>query len=360
MVAYVGKEFIASVAGRQLEPVTCERCQTQYYYELTRIGTGRGSAPYLLGQTSAANRAANAAQRELTKRLAREAEMVPCPKCHWVNQDLINRYRKRQYRRVRIPIFAVLIAGFFGNALLHAALTESYGYQSRVPAAGSAAFLGACVLAVGGILLIRYRLRQRINPNETYPRWPELPPGTPPALIQHTDPLTGQPGLKAVANRTTELPERGGTAWATFRPGQVALPRVCCVCLSAASTLYRSPFKVRDDSDVAVPLCGACRSRLRRRWWLTALWVAPAAAALGLAVLLIPGGDATGKWILGAIAGFFAMLFGVAIVPSRFCRPYRLGVVDADRGILKFAARNPRYTEMLVEQVRRSDGIAAR
>jgi hypothetical protein len=56
--------------------------------------------------------------------------------------------------------------------------------------------------------------------------------------------------------------------------------------------------------------------------------------------------------------GFFGALVGGVVVANRACRTYRIAVVDADRGIVKFAAANPTYTAMLVEQVRLSDGIA--
>src|SRR5690242_15731697 len=98
MFVYVSRTFTTTVVGRRWEKVTCEKCQAEFHYELVRIGVGSSSAPYYIGQDSARQRASGTAQRNLDKRLAREAELVPCPKCRWVNQDLIRRYRRSLYR----------------------------------------------------------------------------------------------------------------------------------------------------------------------------------------------------------------------------------------------------------------------
>ena len=49
-----------------------------------------------------------AARKDLARRLERESEMVPCPKCQWVNEDLIARYRRRKYRPLAWITLAIL------------------------------------------------------------------------------------------------------------------------------------------------------------------------------------------------------------------------------------------------------------
>src|SRR3954464_13576384 len=95
---YVGKDYSSTVSGRRLVSVVCEKCQTSYRYELTRQGHGSASSPYFLFADDLEDRAADRAQGNLAKRLDREAELVPCPKCYWINQDLVNRYRRRLCR----------------------------------------------------------------------------------------------------------------------------------------------------------------------------------------------------------------------------------------------------------------------
>jgi hypothetical protein len=146
-----------------------------------------------------------------------------------------------------------------------------------------------------------------------------------------------------------------------FRPGQVQLPAVCCMCLSPATTTFRSPMQTNDRSELHVPLCKPCVGRLRRRWWLALLLIAAGAFVVaGCLAGVIPGGDPTGRWILFGILGFFGALIGGVIGAGAIAKPYRMKVVDADRGIVKFAASHPQYTQMLIEQVRQSDGVGGR
>ena len=359
MPIFVAREIATNVVGQRLEAVTCETCGTAYYYELTRVGLGKASAVYFIGQRAASDRAAAAAEQDLSKRLDREAEMVPCPKCHWVNSDLVQRYRRRQYRRAPLLIVILGVAGFVAAPLIATGLSEVVGYNSRVPSFAMMAVLAVCLLSPAWVLLVRRALRQRIDPNATFPRRPSVPPGTPPALVEQPDPQTGEIVLMPVPSRDDDRTE--DREWATFRPGHVRLPPVCCMCLSAATTTYRSPLKTNEHSEVEVPLCESCSAELSRRWWLAVFVVAVIAFALsGVLALSIPGGDAVGRWILFSLVGFFGALVGGVVIAGRACRPYRIRVVDADRGIVKFAASNPGYTAMLIEQVRASDGLAAR
>ncbi|MDB5292003.1 MAG: hypothetical protein JWL69_3244 [Phycisphaerales bacterium] len=359
MAAFVGKVITASLAGRRIEPVTCEKCGMGFYYELTRVGVGKGSAPYFIGQKSASNRAAVAAEQELARRLDGEAELVPCPKCHWVNHDLIERYRRRQYLGAPLLIVIVMVAGFTAAPLIAVGLTEALGYNSRVPRYALVAVAAVCLLSPAWVLLIRRQLRLRIDPNTTYPLRPRVPAGTPPALVEQRDPRTGKTCMIAVASQDDAQTDQ--FQWATFRPGQVRLPRLCCVCLDPGSTTYSPPLPVNESSDIAVPLCDRCSVRLQRRWWLTVFIIAGMSMVLGgFASTAVHGIDAMGRWIAFTVIGFFGTVVGGVVIAGRVCRPYRMAVVDRDRGIVKFAAANPVYTAMLVGQIRRSDGVAAR
>ena len=365
MFIYVGKNFTATAEGRKLEEVHCDKCRTRFFYELVRVGTGTGTAPYYIGQDAAARRAEAAAQKAVAKRLAREAEMVPCPKCHWVNEALVARYRKRKYRQGTVLAVALAIAGVVGGVIVSAVLGDSHRHGPTLPTTAMAAVAGGGLAAAALVLLVRRMMRLRIDPNSSYPRRPSLPVGTPPPLVETTDPRTGQAVLAPVpvtADGGGGPGTRGGGAeWAVFRPGQVVLPPVCCVCLAGAATVYKPPMKVSENSDIEVPLCAVCAGRIRARWWLTALAVTGAAlSAAGLVALLLPRGvDETGRWIAFTVIGLFATLIGAAVVPARLCRPYRYGIIDADRGIARFAAQNPRYTDLLVQQVRQYDGLDA-
>jgi hypothetical protein len=352
------KTFTAKRTGNRMETVVCEKCKTKFHYELIRIGTGKGTAIYGLGKGAASRRASAAADRDLAKRLDREAEMVPCPKCHWVNQELIDRYRRRTYRRVPMLALLLSVVGLLSCPILWSVLPGVMGYRSNVPAMISLAVLLFSLAVPVVALLIRHSLQQRINPNETYPRRPTLPVGTPPALVEKMDPKTGKPRLVTVANR--EEYETRSAEWAVFRPGQIQLPAVCCICMVPATTFYQPPPRVNDRSRIKAPLCESCRRQLRTRWWLALLGVAVASFALtGVLALSLPGIDATGRWILFTMIGFMLALIAGVVIAGRVCRPYRVAPVDRDRGIFKFQANNPAFTALLVKQVRTSDGLRA-
>ena len=366
---YVGKELTTTAAGWRVEAVACERCGTQYHYELTRLGVGRASAPYFLGRASAERRSASSAERDLGRRLADEAEMVPCPKCNWVNAALVDRYRRRLYGGAPLLIGLLVGVGFVGALLLGVGLAESLGYDSRVPGLVALAWLTLFLSSPAWVLLLRGVLRRRAaDPNATFPAPPRVPAGTPPALIARRDARTGKfrfvPVLREEPADQTGGGGRGEAGeWAVYRPGQVRFPNLCCVCLKPGRTVWAAPFKVNDDSDFDAPLCHGCDSDLRRRWWTLAPLAVAGASALAavlwlLAYALVPAMDSFGRWGLAGIVMLFASLFGVAIVPSMLCRPYQLKVVDADRGIVRFRAKNAGYTRRLIELAKAADGRA--
>jgi hypothetical protein len=350
---YVGKEFTSSVAGRRLVNVKCEKCSTRFCYELTRVATGSASAPYFLGQESASNRAEESAEKNLVKRLQREVELVPCPKCYWVNEDAVALYRRRRYRGAWAIIIGLIIAA----PLAAVAITSNFFYgDERSEAVSRYVTLSAIVGGPVLVLAVRRQLRRRINPNETYPRRPTLPPGTPAALVEAVDPKTGH---RMLVPAEINSPQPAGSEWAVVRAGELDLLPLCCVCLADATTTYSPPLQVNIGSDVAVPLCRNCLTGQRRRWWLTAFAMVVVAAAIGAIVSLVSNADEISRWfIFGTLTLVFALIGGV-IVAGQVSRPYRLRKVDSDRGIFKFAAKNPQYTARLCEFIEQRERSAA-
>src|SRR5438105_396547 len=100
MLFYYGKTFEASRAGGRVVGVICDHCGCRYYYELTRIGTGANTASYGIGTSRASRKAHEQSERDLQRRLALEAELVPCPQCNWINGELVKGYRLGRYRGV--------------------------------------------------------------------------------------------------------------------------------------------------------------------------------------------------------------------------------------------------------------------
>ena len=98
MVFYYGKRFNSAFVGVRLVEVVCDKCGCEYQYKLARVGSGTAGAPYGIGSARAALSADKQARDNLNRRLAEEAELVPCPKCQWINDELVLAYRQGRYR----------------------------------------------------------------------------------------------------------------------------------------------------------------------------------------------------------------------------------------------------------------------
>lgn len=162
MFLYVTKDFRASVAGSRTVAVECEKCGTRFEYELSRVGSGVAAAHYYTFQAWAARRAGHRAERDLARRLSREADLEPCPRCGWVNEESIRRARRQRYRVP--PIWAaafVAVAGLFVFAL----------YLNDIPlpkAVGTVLAYSLPPIAIA--LLLRHIVRRRIDPNAEWRR----------------------------------------------------------------------------------------------------------------------------------------------------------------------------------------------
>src|SRR5687768_10630050 len=111
MLFYFDKKFDAERVGARLERVECSKCGCEYFYELRRVGKGRGFAPYRLGQASAARLAHEKSAHDLAERLTFEADLVPCPRCNWINDELVEGYRRGRYRRLGAVAVGVGVIG---------------------------------------------------------------------------------------------------------------------------------------------------------------------------------------------------------------------------------------------------------
>ena len=356
MVVY-GKIITARQAGSRLASVSCEKCRQPFAYVLTRVGVGKGSAVYGIGQQGATHRAAGSAERDLHARLSVDMEMVPCPACHWVNAAAIEQYRTRKYRGATALIVVLLVGTFVALAMVPAFLTGTYGYQSRAPAVARGLILVVGAASAAFVLLVRRQMRRRLDPNRTFPRWPTVPPGTPPALVEQRDAATGRTVLVPAPRPAT--PDDGGGG-ILLRPGQLDLPPVCCLCLAPATMLYLPAMATSHHGDsVAVPMCQPCRRRLRWRWWGAALVTAVVSiAGVGGLVFALPGGDAAGHWALFGAVGSVTALIASLVVAGVAVRPYRLQVIDRDRGISRFVPRSPAFAALVADRVRAADAAA--
>ena len=195
---YFSKHFSSTAAGGRDVDLACERCGRAYRYRLSREGSGGASAPYYLFAGSGQDRADRRAARNLRRRLDRGAELVPCPRCRWVNQALVDAHRA-DVQRGLIGAAAVLsVVLLMAAGLVWEAWIEADRRPGEAIPVATALFPAA--LAVAGVVAVpaawwgRRLARRRIDPNRRHPHGrPDVPPGTPHALVEHVDPSTGRP-----------------------------------------------------------------------------------------------------------------------------------------------------------------------
>ena len=91
------KTFSSNTAGKTCARVTCDKCDCTYYYQLSRVGTGSSTAVYGIREAAAGCAAEDDSVKNLAERLSSEAELVSCPSCHWINDELIRGFRQGKY-----------------------------------------------------------------------------------------------------------------------------------------------------------------------------------------------------------------------------------------------------------------------
>src|SRR5437867_1155821 len=107
MHVYVGKTFTATASGSVMKEVVCEKCRSSFFYQLARTATGRGEAPYYIGQDAAQERAQRRADAKVAKMLKRDSEVVPCPKCDFIQPHMLRDLRRRMYPTLRLLAWAI-------------------------------------------------------------------------------------------------------------------------------------------------------------------------------------------------------------------------------------------------------------
>lgn len=160
---YFQKRFTAHVSGTIVRQVTCERCSFAFEYDITRTAAGYGISPYGVNDDGAARRAANHAERNLAELLAHAADPVPCPECGWLQADMVQESRARQWgtlRAVAISIlFMSLLSMVLGAMLLLGSNSLADEWRTLFLWTGTPAAIAAA------LLIIRWLCVKAINPN---------------------------------------------------------------------------------------------------------------------------------------------------------------------------------------------------
>lgn len=341
MFVHWAKHIHAERIGGRMVCVACARCECEYFYKFTRVGTGTGTAHYGLGVGRATATANKEAQKDLDRRLATESELVPCPKCNWINDDLIAGFRRGRYRNLGQA--AKLIAG------IAAILALVFGVTWAVAAPASVLYFlivpAGLLAAAGGLFLLQSALRNRIQPNRDHPSPPQLPPGSPPALVR--DP---ESGLLVVA-KPPELLDVSHE-WVDFQVGRQSWPLVCCDCLQPGTLDRGHRMLVTTTLRLTIPRCEDCahsaKRDFRRIWWN--------AATIGIlvtAAIVIP---LNLDWVeFGIMSGLLLVIaFAIgAFVARKKTAPAKIADRDRSRAVVRLQFRNADYTRVVAQHLNR-------
>ncbi len=339
MFIYYSRTYQSASISVRVEEVTCEKCSTHYFYQMARVGTGQASAPYAIGSATAAQRSKDQAKGLADRRLAEEAEIVPCPHCHWVNEALVSGYRKSCYRNGSALAWGVALLGTVFSLLIISLMNGAPGADRDrlfyAMIAGPAISIGLGVF----IYLGRNWLRNQIRPNDTFPHPPKLPRGSPHPLLKN--PTTGKLEYAAVqAVRETE-PD----GWIDFQLGLNGLPATCSSCLSPSEPNSAFHRVLLPGLQLIVPSCASCQVKRKRTQFWTKFWLILLAvlAFMTLPALITHLGVYT--WFGVGLVVIFAIVAGQFI--GRMTSPVRVKFVDRSRGLLRLWFWNEDYRKLV-------------
>lgn len=331
------------VSGRKVSQVVCEKCETVYYFILGRIGESVLEAfvdyPSIRRQ--------HTAQEVLETRLAGEAELVPCPNCCWISQPLVDGYAKTVcYRWYRSIYMTLLVSGVLAAiAILPNGLDSPLGLVMALFA------LPIVIIFICYYSLRIWLFRRRFQPNQKYPDFPILPPGTPAALVEQDGALIPAETKSQFLSQEVSFDDS-----LDFQVGRDELPNQCIQCLDFAQNndplvvpVYGSFSSTKVE--LKVPFCSNCRNE--RVWQLNQF--------SGVISMLFSGVIAGGAWYFGC--GIYSLLvFVVSLLFSwllllelvkNLIKVVDARLIDTARGVMRVKFRSAEYQKLVLKINRR-------
>lgn len=345
MLFYYGKQYESANVGERLVRVECDHCQCVYHYQLARVGEGAANSHFGIGNTAAADSAEDRSRKNLKQRLVNEAELVPCPKCNWINDELVEGYRQSQYRGAGGCALAIGLVGTVSSLIC-----AWYAYSGPIPeekALPYFLFVGPAIFISIAIAILLYRrlARSLIRPNRNFPLPPKLPEGTPPALIDRPETDEPEPII------AKPDPIKPAEEWVEFQIGRSEFPPICCVCLNKTTFehAYKIPFY--KDIEMAVPRCEKCDRASARRYRRICLITLLIASLVTCTPLFVFRMDPVWFWFL--IVSMPLVSYGLGCVfAGTSTEPAYLSCKDHHRGTARVHFRNPDYCAVFVQHQR--------
>lgn len=303
------------------------------------MGSGAGVAPYSFGASSASSAAMGGAKADTERRLEGEAELVPCPRCNWINEDLITGYRNSCYRGyfgsvvavATVVLAACLVMSWFvwiGPQADHGTLRYLLIY-----------FPLAIIASVVCVKLFIGWLRCRIQPNVNFPLAPNIPRGTPRAL------MVSASGELITVNSFEQLTADDSF---DFQIGKHRFPAACCCCLEKSNFEYVLGLAALPGTELQIPICFSCGTQSVRRKKRIGIIVGIATFIASLAAMLGLGLKDETFWILAVASGIISASLG-GFVRHNAARVAWITAIDRMRGVVRIRFQNPQYRSRLVE-----------
>ena len=326
-IFYFAEKIVQETARTSFVGVCCDSCGFDYYYPLTRIGHGYDTAHYGLGAKSAEKNAAASAGQDLSQRLGSEAELVPCPRCGWISQELVSGYRRGRFLKLQtsalvIPIVGIAITGIVALILKNGPIQDRR-YIEPVLIVGLSFFL----LLGAGLYSLRVALTANINPNRNYPQPPDTPLGTP---LAYTRNEAGEFILADVSQIITATPKL------LMQIGRHRMNYTdhCCDCNKDSIPLKEFETQILGHTTkLYLARCSDCANTKKKQYWRN--WLTAFCLSLLLITpLVLMLSKVTGN-ILGAACMLLPINFAVAAywASSRTSSAW-IHSVDTSRGLL--------------------------
>ncbi len=331
---YFQNEFSSVAVARRLHLNVCQRCGSEFAYEVFRIGQGSGTSVYGLNNDGAEDRAHRRALANAFSLAEKSPEVVPCPKCDHIAEEMVDEWGRGTMGGLlfcgTIAIVLGVTAATFGGIFL------KFPPRRNPPSEEALWVLFGCGIAVialgiAMILLRSHRLRttRPVPGPHTAQRLLDL--GYMPAL------LVGVTNRDAVSLAPARPVVRQMADGAFIVPVLKALPPAAClVCLEPVNT---------GGPDFA--LCRQCTVRQRVQRLRIVLPVAIVFCTLLWLMVPTDAWDELARrfwWFL--IMPGISLLVGF-VIAVKLRRSFALKRADAIRGVCRIEGASQGYFDLL-------------
>ncbi len=106
----IGTKYTSTVTGSDIKTVECENCKQTFVYEVICTADGQQTDFLWMDKSGATDRAESAAEQSLNEQLNQAIEVVPCPTCGWIQQEMCWLIFRRRHRLIFVVGLLIAIA----------------------------------------------------------------------------------------------------------------------------------------------------------------------------------------------------------------------------------------------------------